>query len=269
LLFYAVIFREALSKRGGYNNLKNNLKLKLQSGELCLGTWITIGNPDIVDILKNLEFDWFLFDTEHSYLSIETVKTMMQVLGDDSKITPILRVGICDQLLIKRALDIGGHGILVPLVNTREDAERVVKYAMYPPKGIRGAGSARASAFGMKMAEYLRSANDEVLVAAQLETMEAISNMNEIISTKGLDIAFVGPSDLTMSFGLIDDRWNPKVVEAMTKVVKACQDHGKTPGTMAVSIEEARKWIGLGFKFVSLASDAKLLVSGAKTFLKL
>jgi 2-keto-3-deoxy-L-rhamnonate aldolase RhmA len=199
--------------------LKNNLKRKLQSGELCLGTWITIGNPDVVDILKNLEFDWFLFDAEHSYLSIETVKSMMQALGDGARQTPLVRIGISDQLLVKRALDIGSQGIMVPLV--------------------------------------------------QIETTQALSNLDEILQTKGVDIGFAGPSDLTMSLGLIDDRWNPKVVEAMTKVVKACEKYGKTPGTLAASVEEAKKWIGLGFKFVSLGSDAKQLVMGARSFLKL
>jgi len=248
--------------------LKNNLKRKLHNGELCLGTWLTIGSPDIVDILKNLEFDWFVFDTEHSYFSFETAKTMMQALGEESGATPIVRIGINDQLLIKKALDIGSHGILVPLVNSGQDAESAVKYAMYPPRGIRGAGSARAQSYGIKMAEYLRSANEEVLIAVQIETIQALANMEEIISTKGVDIAFIGPTDLTMSLGFIDDRWNPKVIESMTKVVKTCQDNGKSPGIMAISVEEARKWIGMGFKFVSLASDAKLLVSGAKSFLK-
>ena len=255
--------------RGGILvSLKNNLKRKLQSGDLCLGTWLTIGNPDIVDILKNLEFDWFVFDTEHSYFSFETAKTMMQALGEESRATPIVRVGINDQLLIKKALDIGAHGVLVPLVNSGKDAETAVRYAMYSPRGIRGAGAARAQAYGLKMAEYLRNANDEILVAVQIETSEAINNMEEIISTKGVDIAFVGPTDLTMSLGFVDDRWTPKVVDAMSRVVKACQDYGKYPGIMAVSVEEARKWIDLGFKFVSLASDTKLLISGAKTFLK-
>jgi 4-hydroxy-2-oxoheptanedioate aldolase len=249
--------------------LKNNLKRKLQKGDLCLGTWITIGSPDIVDILKDLGFEWFVFDNEHSYLSVETTKTMMQALGGsfDASVTPIVRVGIGDQLLIKRALDIGAHGVLVPLINTGEDAERVVRFAKYPPEGIRGAGSARASAYGMKMGEYLRSANDEVLVAVQIETVEALSNADKSVSTEGVDIGFVGPSDLTMSLGLIDDRSNPKVIESMSRVVKICKEYGKAAGTMAINVEEARKWIDLGFTFVSLASDAKMLVSGAKTFL--
>ncbi|MHB8567893.1 MAG: HpcH/HpaI aldolase family protein [Nitrososphaerales archaeon] len=249
--------------------MANNFKKKLKSGELCLGTWISIGSPDVVDILRNLEFDWFVIDTEHSYISTETAKSMIQVLGDQPRQSPLVRVGINDQLLIKRALDIGAQGIVVPLVNSGEEAERAVRYAMYPPRGMRGAAGARASRYGMNLGGYLRSSNDEVTIAVQIETTEALSNLDEILGTKGVDIGFVGPTDLTMSLGLIDDRNNQKVVEAMSRVAKTCEKHGKTPGTMAVSVEEARKWISLGFKFVSLASDAKQLIVGAQSFLKL
>ena len=247
--------------------MKNAIKNRLYSGETSLGTWISIGNPDVVDILKHLGFDWFVFDTEHSYISFETVKTMMQALGE-SKVTPMVRVGQVDQLLIKRALDVGGQGLVVPLVNSAEEAERVVRYAMYPPNGVRGAGPGRASLYGMEMPKYLREANQELLLAVQIETMSALSNLNEIVGTKGVDIGFAGPSDLTMSLGLIDERSNPKVIEAMNRVVKACNDHGKIPGTLAVSLEEAVKFAKLGFKFIALASDSRMLIQGAKAFLQ-
>ena len=247
--------------------MKNNLKDKLYAGENCFGTWITIGNPDIVDILKHLSFDWFVFDTEHSYLSIETVKTMMQALGSDGP-SPIVRIGQVDQLLVKRALDIGSQGLLVPLVNSAEDAERVVKYSMYPPTGVRGAGPGRASQFGMNLSEYLRHANQEISLAVQIETTEALANVDEIVGTKGIDIGFVGPTDLTISLGLLDDRANPKVMEAMQKAIKACNDHGKIPGTLAVSVEEARKFVKMGFRFISLASDSRFLTYGARAYLE-
>lgn len=247
--------------------LKNHLKQRLYSGETCFGTWVTIGNPDIVDILKHLSFDWFVFDTEHSYLSIETVKTMMQALGSDGP-SPIVRIGQVDQLLVKRALDIGSEGLLVPLVNSAADAERVVKYSMYPPAGVRGAGPGRASQFGMNMPDYLRSANQEILLCVQIETTDALANVDEIMGTKGIDVGFVGPTDLTISLGLLDDRANPKVMEAMQRAIKACNDHGKIPGTLAVSVEEARKFLKMGFRFVGLASDSRFLVYGARAFLE-
>ncbi len=244
-------------------------KLAENPARPVLGTWLSIGSPDVVDILKNLDFDWFVIDTEHSYISMEAAKTMLQVLGDHPRQTPLVRVGINDQLLIKKALDIGAQGIVVPLVNSAEEAERAVSYAMYPPSGVRGAAGTRASRYGMNLGNYLRGANRDLVVAVQLETTRAISSAEEILATRGVDIGFVGPTDLTMSLGLIDDRNNAKVIEAMQRVVKACEKHGKVPGTMAVSVEEARKWISLGFRFVSLASDAKHLIAGAQGFLRL
>ncbi|HKW04415.1 MAG TPA: aldolase/citrate lyase family protein [Nitrososphaerales archaeon] len=246
--------------------MKNKLKERLYAGNSCLGTWITIGNPDIVDILKNLPFEWFMFDMEHSYFSFESVKTMMQALGEGP--TPMVRIGQVDQLLAKRALDIGSQGLLVPLVNSKEEAERLVKYSMYPPSGVRGAGPGRASKFGMNLPEYLRTANQELLLAVQIETTEALSKVDEILDAKGIDIGFVGPTDLTISLGLVDDRSNPKIIEAMERVIRSCKAHGKIPGTLAVSVEEARKFLKLGFQFISLASDSRFLSYGARSYLE-
>jgi 2-dehydro-3-deoxyglucarate aldolase len=247
--------------------LKNELKKKLYDGKVSFGCWLTIANPDVVDMLKQLPFDWFVFDTEHSYLTIEDVKNMQMALSD-SAACPIVRVGMIDQLLIKRALDIGSQGLLMPLVNTSEDATAYVKFSRYPPAGIRGAGPGRAARYGSNLGEYLRTANSELLLAAQIETTQALSNLDAIVGTEGIDVAFVGPTDMTMSLGLVDDRWNPKVLEAMGTVVRACQKYGKIPGTLAISPEEANKWVSLGFRFVGLGSDARHLVGGARAFLQ-
>jgi 2-keto-3-deoxy-L-rhamnonate aldolase RhmA len=121
----------------------NTLKRKLREGKVCFGTFLTIGNPDITDTLKHLGFEWFVFDTEHSCITFETVKGMQEAISD-TDICPIVRIGEIDQYLVKRALDIGSQGLLVPLVNSADDARRVVEFAMYPPKGNRGAGPGRA-----------------------------------------------------------------------------------------------------------------------------
>ncbi len=246
--------------------MKNLLRSKLYSGETCLGTFITIGSPDTVDILKNLDFDWLLFDTEHSYFSTSEVKNMLHAMGD-SKVSSLVRIGQIDQYLVKRALDIGSEGLLAPLVNSPEEAEKLVRFAMYPPDGVRGAGPGRAAKYGLNMADYLATANQELLLAVQIETKEALANVKEILQTKRIDIGFVGPNDLTISLGLGTDRSNPKVIEAMEKVIKTCNDLGKIPGTLAVSPEEAKKFMKLGFKFLSLASDSRFLTAGARSFL--
>jgi len=250
-----------------FNTLKNPLKEKLYAGKISLGTWITIGSPDVPDTLKQLPFDWLLFDTEHSYFSTESMRNMMLSMLD-SKAVPLVRVGQADQYLIKRALDIGAYGVLVPLVNTTEDAERVVNFSKYPPMGSRGAGPVRAAGYGNNMADYIRTANEEILVGVQVETSQGLANADSIASTKGVDIVFVGPSDLTISLGLLTDRGNPKVSEAMEGVVRICAKHGKIPGTLAASSEEAKKWQRLGFKFISLGSDSKFLFQGAKSFVE-
>jgi 2-keto-3-deoxy-L-rhamnonate aldolase RhmA len=247
--------------------LKNQLKEKLYAGETSLGTWITIGSPDVTDTLKQLDFDWFVFDTEHSYYSIETARNLMLSLTD-SKVVPIVRVGESDQYLIKRALDIGSYGVLVPLVNTREEAERVVNFSKYPPQGTRGVGPVRAAAYGNNIREYVNTANEQILVCVQIETTTALSNAEAIAETKGVDLLFVGPSDLTISLGLGTERGHQKVADAMQSVVKICEKSGKIPGTLAATSEEAKKWQKLGFKFIALGSDSKYLYQGAKQFLE-
>lgn len=247
--------------------MKNLVRQKLFAGGTCLGTFVTMGTPDVPDILKGLGFDWFVFDTEHSYFSTKDVKVMLHALGD-SKVSPLVRIGQVDPYLVKRALDVGSEGILVPLVNSAEEAERVVRYAMYPPDGVRGAGPGRAARYGQDMQEYIASANDELLIAVQIETKEAITLAREILGTKRVDVGFVGPTDLTMSLGLGGERSHPLVFEAMEKVVRACDDLGKIAGTMAASPEEARKFSKMGFRFISLGSDARFLAGGARAFLE-
>ncbi|MHB1908303.1 MAG: HpcH/HpaI aldolase family protein [Nitrososphaerales archaeon] len=246
--------------------MKNDLKERLYDGKVCLGTFMSIASPDVVDALKNLDFDWFLFDTEHSTFSPSELKAMIQALGD-SKAQPFVRIGQVDQYLVKQALDMGATGILSPLVNRSEEARHLVSYAMYPPLGVRGTGPGRASKYGMNFKEYLREANNELLIGAQIETPEALTNIDEIISTENIDIGFAGPSDLTMSLGFVDERSNPKVIEAMQKVVDSCKRHGKIPGTLAANNEEAKKFIQMGFRFISLASDMRFLLQGARSFL--
>ena len=169
---------------------------------------------------------------------------------------------------MKSALDLGAHGVLFPLVNNAEEARRAVSFAKYPPAGIRGVAPRKAADFGDSLAQYIRSANDLTIVAVQVETAEALANLDGIASTPGVDIVFVGPSDLTMSLGLVDDRGNQKVVQAMQKVVESCIRHGRAPGVLAATPAEASRDVELGFKFIGLGSDVRFLKAGAAEFLK-
>ncbi len=246
--------------------MKNALKTRLgTSRDPSFGTWISLSSPVAVDALRGLGFEWFMIDTEHAPVNPETLAGMTALLGSGGP-TPLVRVGDVDQYLIKQALDAGAHGILVPLVNTAKQAESVVSFCKYPPVGVRGAASAAASRYGLDLATYLRSANAETLVGVQIETQEALDNLEAIASVPGVDILFVGPQDLTLNLGLMDDRKNPKVRDAMRRVVEACRRHGKVPGTLVIDADEKQAAVDLGFQFISLSSDVRFLLHGAKAF---
>lgn len=243
-----------------------SLRSRIGKGETTFGTWVLTGSPVVVDVLSNLGFDWLVFDMEHSPISIDTAASMIQVLNR-SEIAPIVRIAQIEQAGPKHALDAGAKGIVAPLVNTAAEAERVVTFCKYPPAGVRGVAGTKASRYGLDFRSYIRKANEDSVVVVQIETRQAIENVGEIVAVKGVDVAFVGPSDLTMNLGHYDDRSNVEVVDAMKKVVKACDDAGKTAGVFAASAEEAELAVKRGFRFISLGSDFDYLIGGAKSFL--
>ncbi len=244
----------------------NRVKWMLKKGEVTFGTWLGIGNPDVAEILANVGFDWLVFDTEHAPLSIETVEAMIQATSG-TNIVPIVRVGGNDMILIKRALDIGAYGLIIPLINNRQDAKNAVAYARYPPRGVRGAGPRRASLYGMRMKEYFDWADKEILTIVQVETAEAVKNIEEIITVDGVDAFFIGPNDLTTSLGIRGDQNNPKFTEALDRVLEAGRKHGIPAGIMTFTIEQARIALERGFKFVNLSVDFRHLIQGAKDML--
>ncbi|MDG6901724.1 MAG: 4-hydroxy-2-oxo-heptane-1,7-dioate aldolase [Nitrososphaerota archaeon] len=247
--------------------MKCDFKKTLRSGRVTLGTWVTIGHPDVPDQLQGLGFDWLVFDTEHAPIGRETLARLIQAVNGE-RVCPIVRVGAIDQYMIKSALDMGAHGVVCPLVNSREEAEAAVRFLKYPPVGVRGVAPRKASDYGLTAADYIRTANEMTVLVAQVETREAVENVDVMLSVKDVDIAFVGPSDLTMSLGLLDDRSNPKVVEAMKKVIASCESHGKVPGTLAATPEEAKRAVSLGFRFIGLGSDTRFISGGAKPFIE-
>jgi len=244
--------------------MKNSLKERLRtSREPSFGTWVSSSSLVCLDALKGLGFDWFMIDTEHAQVNPETLAAMVSLLAESGP-TPLVRVGNVDQYLVKQALDSGSHGILVPLVSTEAQAKAAVSFAKYPPDGVRGAAAAAASRYGKELATYLRTANAETLVGVQIETKEALDHLEAIAGVDGVDLLFVGPQDLTLSLGLLDDRKNPRVREAMRAVVEVCERHGKVPGTLVVDSDERKAAVDLGYRFISLASDVRFLIDGAK-----
>lgn len=230
------------------------------------GTWVSSSSIVAVDALRDLPFEWVMIDTEHAQVNPETLAAMTAILAS-GRPAPLVRVGNVDQYLVKQALDSGAQGILAPLVNTEAQARALVSYAKYPPEGVRGAAAAAPSRYGRELASYLRTANAQTLVGAQIETVEALENVDAIAAVPGIDLLFVGPQDLTLSLGLVDERTHPRVREAMRHVVEVCVRHRKVPGTLVANLEEKKAAVEMGYRFISLASDVRFLLFGAQHYL--
>jgi len=244
----------------------NKVKWMLRKGEIALGTWVTIGNPEVGEILSNMGFDWLVFDTEHGPMSVETVEAMIQATSGTG-IVPLVRVAENAMTPIKRALDIGAYGVVVPLVNNKEDAKKAVAYTRYPPRGVRGAGPRRCATYGLRTKEYFDWADEQILTIVQAETAEAIEKIDEIATVDGVDAIFVGPTDLTMSLGIRGQLEHPDFIDALDKVLRASRRHGVPAGIMTYNVEQARSALQRGFTFISLATDFQLLLQGAKAML--
>ena len=246
---------------------RNRVKQLLHSGKPALGSWVQIGHPDVAEIMASVGFDWLVLDNEHGPLSIETSQLLIQGMSSTETV-PMVRVPWNDMVEIKRALDIGAYGVVIPSVNSKEEAQYAVRACQYPPAGVRGVGPRRASRYGLDMTEYVHQANDEILVVVQVETPQAIEHIDEILSVDGIDAFFIGPYDLSASLGYLGQPDHPKVVETFYKLLDAGKRAGVAGGIHATSLELAQRYIGRGFQFVALSGDGGLLIRGCQEILE-
>jgi 2-keto-3-deoxy-L-rhamnonate aldolase RhmA len=241
----------------------NRLKHKLAAGKVCLGATLTMNSPVVAEILSHIGLDWLWFETEHSSLDDDIVLGMLQA-ANGADVSTVIRVPWNDKTMIKRALDLGPDGIILPLVNTREEAEYAVRAMKYPPLGERGAGLGRAQCYGMHMGEYLQTANDEVTTILMIEHIKAVENIEQIIAVKGVDSVMVGALDLSGSMGMLGQTADPKVEAAVQKVLAACKKAGMPCGIITVSADAANERIAQGFTNLIIGIDV-LFLHGAAT----
>jgi 2-keto-3-deoxy-L-rhamnonate aldolase RhmA len=244
--------------------MRNELKRRLRRGEQTFGSWITIESPIVTEMLSNVGLDYFVFDTEHSPLDIYQTQTLMQAMRGEAT-TPIVRVWWNDIVAIKRALDIGAHGVLVPWINDKKAAEQAVKATRYAPDGLRGCGPRRAELFDP---DYLDTADDEIMVICQIETREAVDNIEEIASLEGVNVTYIGPSDLSASFGKRGNKSHPLVQEAIDRVFDATKAAGKAAGIHLGAGKTIRDRIDEGYDFITIMNDLKSLESAVHENMK-
>jgi 2-keto-3-deoxy-L-rhamnonate aldolase RhmA len=248
--------------------LARRLKDKMRRGEPAIGTWMSMAHPSIAEILAMAGYDFVVVETEHTAIDVSEVLRVLIAIEQRGSI-PLVRLAWVDPIQAKAVLDSGAAGVLVPMVNSREDAELAVRMTKYPPLGFRGVGLARAQGYGQHFDEYVKHANDDTLLIVQIEHKDAVANIDEILSVPGIDGTFIGPYDLSMSLGIAGQLTHRSVVEARTRVREATLERGLIAGIHFVqprtAAEDTEVALRDGYRFIALGTDILFLGDTART----
>jgi 2-dehydro-3-deoxyglucarate aldolase len=234
------------------------------SGERLIAPLVTLNSPPVVELLAEVGFDWFFIDAEHSPLDSAQMQALMQAAGA----TPcVVRLSASDEMHVKRALDIGAAGVIAPQVNSVEHAHRIVQAAKYAPAGERGLGIARAHRYGLRVREYMQSANHETAVIVQAEHREAVEHIDEIVRVAGIDGVLIGPYDLSASLGHPGAVDHPDVRKAIDRVRTACRAANIATGIFGLTAAAVKPYIEQGFTMIVTGVDTVLLADASSALL--
>ena len=243
----------------------NRVKRALMAGEVQVGTWVnTLRTPHIAQMLATAGFDFMYIDMEHSSLSLETVGDLCAA-ALAAGLVPIVRPAGKDPHLLTRPLDSGAMGLLIPHVDTREEAEAVARAIRFPPLGERGINLQGVhTAFGRADGEaYVKSTHAETLLLVQIESDRGIGNLDQILTVDGVDGAVIGRGDLSTDLGLPGQTTHPEVVRRVEMMIAACRRHGKIPGLLVQDVPSAKEWIAKGIRLVPYSNEVSLLINAA------
>ena len=250
----------------------NHVKAKLKRGEPSPGAWLSLPGIQEARLMARLGFDWLVVDAEHSAQNPVLMADMVAIIADSGICAPIVRVPTNSVEWFKWALDAGAWGIVVPMVNTHEEAQQAVSWSKYPPVGTRSIGGVFGPyGFGTTdWPSYAKVANDEVVVALQIESAQGLANVDDILSVPGADVAFVGPNDLHAQLGLVpsSEGTEPEFVAALERIKASAKQHNVALGIFSSNGEAAVKRMREGFQFVSVTTDASSLIAAATQNLK-
>jgi 2-keto-3-deoxy-L-rhamnonate aldolase RhmA len=238
----------------------HQLKQALRQGALCLGSWITLAHPAIAEIMAKAGFSWLAVDLEHSVVTIREAEELIRVIGLCG-VVPLVRLSANDPVQIKRVMDAGAHGVIVPMVNSAAQAEQAVASVYYPPRGRRGVGLARAQGYGSNFEGYREWLPQEAVVIVQVEHIQAVENLAEILAVEGVDGYFVGPYDLSSSLGIPAQWAHAKMTEAMARIREVGGASDKAPGIHVIEPdpEAVRQKVAEGYRFIAYSLDIRLL----------
>ncbi len=241
-----------------YSRLPNSFRQRMLAGEPLIGCWMSLASHIVSEVVGYAGFDWMLLDAEHSPNDIQTLIAQLQALKD-SPSAPVVRPEWNDPVQIKRLLDIGFYNLLIPFVESAQQACAAVAATRYPPQGMRGVSVAqRGNRYGYER-EYFSSINDHICVMVQIENRAGVAASAEIAAVDGVDCLFIGPSDLAASYGHLGHAQHPEVQAAIREVVRAAQSQGKAVGILAPLDEDARNYQAMGIRVLAVGSDLGLL----------
>ena len=244
--------------------LSGEFRARALAREWLTGTFVNLGSPVTAELAGQAGYDWVLLDHEHGPGGEETLLHQLQAVGGTPAV-PIVRIAANETPRVKRVLDVGAHGVMIPYVNTVAEAQAAVASFRYPPRGIRGVAKFnRGAGFGQNFEEYYLHAHEWLVLIAQIETPEAVESSAAIAALDGIDVLFVGPTDLSYNSGIRDQLEHPKFVEALRRVADAARGAGKAAGILVHNPALVEKCRDLGYTFVALGSDGGAVNAGLR-----
>ncbi len=241
---------------------ENTVLAAWREDQQTIGCWLSLGNAYSAEAMAKMGFDWVCVDLQHGLLDYQDLTYMLPAISN-SDATPLVRVPWNEPYEIMKALDAGAYGVIVPMVNTLQEAERAVAACRYPPDGNHSFGPIRAALYGGR--GYAAQANEHIACIAMIETQDGIANLEEIVSTPGLDGVYIGPSDLALALGLPPSGDNdiPEHAKTVKTILDACKTHGVAAGIHTSSLEYTQRYLNAGFNFITLGSDAGFMMRAA------
>jgi 2-dehydro-3-deoxyglucarate aldolase len=251
------------------NDIPKSIKSRISDNNIVIGSWITLAHPAIAEIMARAGFDWLTIDLEHSVITIREAEELIRII-DLCGVVPLVRLSSNDPVQIKRVMDAGAHGVIVPMVNTAEEARKAVESVCYPPNGKRGVGLARAQGYGNSFENYKDWLNNESIIIVQIEHIKAVENLDAILSVDGVDGFIVGPYDLSGSLG-VPGQFDDKVMnEAMNKISAYVRNSSKISGYHIVEpdLDQFQQRALEGYRFLAFSVDFRMLDTCCRSVIK-
>jgi len=242
---------------------ENRLRTMWKADQAAVNGWLAIPNSFSTEVMAHQGWDTLTIDVQHGMIDYQAMVTMLQAISTTSTV-PVVRVPWLEPGIIMKTLDAGAYGVICPMINTREDAQKFVAWTSYAPMGTRSNGPIRALLYGGS--DYQANANDTIVRFAMIETAQALDNLDSILSVEGLDAVYIGPSDLSLALGCrpVFDDVDPPVAQAMDHILARAKAHGIVAGVHNGRADVALARIAKGFRFVTVSSDARLMAAGAQ-----